>query len=541
MKSRIFLFIAGLALSVQAFGNDTIRVETKVNTARVFLSGAEITRTSDVALQKGSNIIVFSGLSPYVDTRNIRIAASDGFLITSVSYRKKISGDPKMKEQIKLKEDSIERVGNQITLLQNEKDGYLAELSLLNKNEDLGGKENGATIEELTKATTFFREKTKEAKDKIYEIDTRIAKHSKQLKEINQRMIRLALEAGKPFGEVIADVVADAKGSCHLEVKYQVYGAGWNPIYDIAGTEVGKPITFRYNAMVYNNTGVKWEKIKVILSTGDPSLSASLPVLSSWTLNYDMPTGNEGYLQNYLNNQNQNEISSIMDSVVVGNSPQWNVNVSEFVTEFEIASEYSFPSDGRPYLVKVKQSELPASFSHYSVPKLDRDAFLLASVSGWEDLDIIDGPANIYYGNAFIGQSEISTRNLKDTLDLSLGRDRKVMISRNKRKDYSSKKTLGQTRKESFSYEIVVKNNRNAVVDIEVVDQVPVSQEKDIEVSVEEISGADQDLLSGKLSWKVKLDPGETKKFTISYSIKYPKNKSLVTRKTRSVKAARFL
>ena len=58
-------------------------------------------------------------------------------------------------------------------------------------------------------------------------------------------------------------------------------------------------------------------------------------------------------------------------------------------------------------------------------------------------------------------------------------------------------------------------------------DQVPVSNNKDIEVEVIEVSGAKQDLINGYLNWEVKLEPGETKKYLIKYSVKFPKDKNV--------------
>ena len=82
------------------------------------------------------------------------------------------------------------------------------------------------------------------------------------------------------------------------------------------------------------------------------------------------------------------------------------------ITEFDIESEYSIPSNMKPYLIKVKEHTLPAKFGHFSIPKVDRDAFLTARVTGWEDFDILDGIANIYYGNTYIGQADINIRGI---------------------------------------------------------------------------------------------------------------------------------
>ena len=56
-------------------------------------------------------------------------------------------------------------------------------------------------------------------------------------------------------------------------------------------------------------------------------------------------------------------------------------------------------------------------------------------------------------------------------------------------------------------------------------DQYPVSSTRDIEEELIESSGAAVNTETGVLTWKMDLAPGETKKYRVSYSIKYPKDK----------------
>ena len=45
----------------------------------------------------------------------------------------------------------------------------------------------------------------------------------------------------------------------------------------------------------------------------------------------------------------------------------------------------------------------------------------------WEKLSLIDGMANVYFGNTYVGESKIDTRLISDTLELSLGRDNQIL------------------------------------------------------------------------------------------------------------------
>jgi uncharacterized protein (TIGR02231 family) len=118
-------------------------------------------------------------------------------------------------------------------------------------------------------------------------------------------------------------------------------------------------------------------------------------------------------------------------------------------------------------------------------------------------------------------------QNTKDTLQLSLGRDSKVIIERKKLKDFSSKKMIGSNQKEEYAYEIIIRNTKKDLIDITFEDQIPVSQNSQIEVEVIDTGGAEYDATTGKLVWKMKLGSSETKSVIFKYSVKYPKNKNI--------------
>ncbi len=100
-------------------------------------------------------------------------------------------------------------------------------------------------------------------------------------------------------------------------------------------------------------------------------------------------------------------------------------------------------------------------------------------------------------------------------------------IMREKVKELTSSKLFGGSKEKSFAYELTVRNTKKEPITIIVEDQVPLSQEKDIEIKVSELSGGIQFTGSGIVKWKITLQPGESTKKTLSYSIKYPKDKQL--------------
>jgi uncharacterized protein (TIGR02231 family) len=164
----------------------------------------------------------------------------------------------------------------------------------------------------------------------------------------------------------------------------------------------------------------------------------------------------------------------------------------------------------------------------------------MARITGWEDLDLVEGQANVYFGGTYVGQSYIYTRSVDDTLDLSFGRDQKLVVTRTKVKEFNNEKSSATTKKETYSYEIVVKNTRKTPVVVELKDQIPVSQDAEIIVESLEISKGDLDPATGIITWNMIIQPGESQKVVLTYTVKYPKKKVVNTRQYKKASRAKF-
>jgi TonB-dependent SusC/RagA subfamily outer membrane receptor len=199
----------------------------------------------------------------------------------------------------------------------------------------------------------------------------------------------------------------------------------------------------------------------------------------------------------------------------------------ELDVTFTIDLPYDIPTNGKAQTATLKEYDVPAKYKYYAVPKLEKDAFLMAEVADWEGLNLLPGEANIIFEGTYIGKSFIDPSSTQDTINLTMGRDKRIVIKREKLKDFSSVKFLGNNKKQVFTYEITVKNNKKDEVNMLLKDQYPVSQNKEVEVELLESNGAAVNEEIGVLTWKLKLAPGEVKKVRISYSVKYPKDKTL--------------
>lgn len=195
--------------------------------------------------------------------------------------------------------------------------------------------------------------------------------------------------------------------------------------------------------------------------------------------------------------------------------------------EFELQTPYSIPSDKKPFILEVKRYSLPATYEYVCVPKADPDAFLLAHIGGWEQYKLLSGEVNIFYENSFVGKTLLDTRSLTDTLQVSLGRDKGIRVTREKEIEKNSSRFLSSKTEETRSWNTTLRNGKSTPIEITLYDQVPVSTNDEISVRAENISGGEYNPNTGEVKWKLKLNPSESKTLNLKYIVKSPKEKKL--------------
>ena len=191
--------------------------------------------------------------------------------------------------------------------------------------------------------------------------------------------------------------------------------------------------------------------------------------------------------------------------------------------EYTIDIPYTIPSDGEDYSIKMKDVSIPVKYTYHAVPKLDEDAFLTAELTNWTALNLLPGKSNIYYQGTYIGESRIDTEKASDTLSISLGRDRNIVVKREGNKELFDKRVVGNYIKETVGWNITVRNNKDAKINIVIEDQFPISERKSIEVDRIDYSGAKLNDKTGKLLWEMELNANEKKELKFNYLVKYPK------------------
>jgi len=201
---------------------------------------------------------------------------------------------------------------------------------------------------------------------------------------------------------------------------------------------------------------------------------------------------------------------------------------NQTTVEIQVAEPYSIKTNGERTLVDLKTYEIPAAYRYTAIPKLDKDAFLLAEISDWSQYNLLEGESNLYFEEGFVGRSILNPAALQDTLQISMGRDRSIVMQREKVDQYSKKRSVGSNITESRGYEISLKNNKSQTVTLQLKDQIPVSVNSNITVTTGELSGGTLDPITGIVTWEITLPPGGQQKLSLRYEVKYPKSERII-------------
>jgi uncharacterized protein (TIGR02231 family) len=509
-------------------------LESKITNVTVFLAKAQVTREARTRLDAGKNTLVITGLTSQLDPQSIQVTGKGSFIILGTSHRQNFLNEMNMPRALRILRDSLEYYQKHIMLEQSQKEILNKEEQMLLSNQKIGGTNQNLTVAELKAMADFYR-------SRLTDIVTSRMKQDEKIKSLSLRMNRIQAQINsqnelysRNTSEIVVNVSAEAATSADLEINYVVANAGWYPIYDLRATNTRSPVQLSYKAHVVQGTGEEWKNVHLKLSTANPNLSGLKPELSSWYLDFYAPVATRAYGNAKMKRSevNRDDMASRPSAEVAAGPAE---TVAEYVetiqttlnTEFDISLPYNVSSSNQPTLVDIRNYEMKANYQYSVAPKLDLDAFLIAKATGWEEFSLLPGEANIFFEGTFVGKTFIDPNSIRDTLNVSLGRDKRIVVKREKVKDFSSRKAIGLNVRETSAYEISVRNTKQEPIRIVVEDQVPVTQNNQIEVTVADAGGANYNKDTGKLTWSWNLQPNETKKVVFKFEVKYPKDRQV--------------
>ena len=196
---------------------------------------------------------------------------------------------------------------------------------------------------------------------------------------------------------------------------------------------------------------------------------------------------------------------------------------------YRVQRPLAVPADGEPYKTMVARFALDAELDHLAVPVLAAEAYARATVTNTSSLLLLPGPARVFHGSQFVGETALETVAAGEEFELQLGVDDQIRVERELRRRSTTKAMIGGARTIDVAYEITVENHRPNQARISVYDHIPVSSDGDIKVRLREASpdpAAQTDL--GELTWDLSLEAGQAATIRHRFTVEHPAQVTIV-------------
>lgn len=552
---RLILGAVILSLSLTSMAQN--EVKSKLEKVTVYPNSALVEKTAKVSLVKGENKFIITDNATTFSKNNLHFSQDEDFFITSVNLKdvnksynqaSKETFSPTVYNQVVNLKDKLEKTKLQIKDNNRLIATYNQQLTALNNLKAIKNTQAIDTVKTLQEQFAFQREEG-------VKLNTLIAKAQKENEELG--FVQTQLE------DELENLVKQHNGNCNLTTKskniiiniysnrnmtatlhydYLVSSVASNYSYDVNLNEIMHNAVFSLKTDIQQSTNENWKDCNIVFSTNEGGFAGEDAELYTWYLN-----NNQVYTQN-----NAKKFKSRMTANNVASARgETMLYATETSADYEIEEEFSLGSVSsaenltlsREYTLNTKQSigsndkalTIPLTFDtakvdfkHFSTPKAIEKVYYTALIPDWEDLGLQNTNCDVFLNGKYIAASYINTNSTKDTMKFSAGEDNNVKIARKVRKTSPDKGFLSSNVEETVTIVLNIKNTKNQTVDLEIKDQVPVSQNADIKITNVDKGEGNLNSNTGIIKWNIQLAPKETKELKFSYTVKYPKEFNLI-------------
>ena len=208
----------------------------------------------------------------------------------------------------------------------------------------------------------------------------------------------------------------------------------------------------------------------------------------------------------------------------------------KFDHRYDAEGKADVPSSGLPHRVTIGSAEGEARPRFVAVPREAAEVYREAEIPNPFAAPLHSGPVEVFVDGALLATSSVDFVDRGGLLRLGLGVEERLRVARNARVEEGSAGLLGGSTTVDHHVTIDVASSLGHPVEIEVIDRIPVTSDKDIEVKLVSstpvaaklLPGDRDDPVRGGLSWKIKVSPGEKQRIEIHYRVTLPAKNELV-------------
>ena len=512
------LFSLILFISTQGMAQQSL--SSKVSDVVVFPNAAQINRTGVLTLMPGNQTIRIGGLPADLDVSQFTFNINDAdFRIISQSFNRNFLTEAKLSAKEREFKERIEAIRAEISLIENSK------MVLRREEEFLADaySKQATNLNAVTEAAKLLSNRLAEIFAEITNLDKKLISLQREQIQIERQQSQLFPNKVENNGELTLIINSSLRGNFAFELSYQTNRARWEPRYDIYSKGYGEDLNIALKANIHQATGEDWDGIKMVLTTANPNSWNNLPELYPWTLDFVdervtirlRGAQSKGMDMNALQDE-----SEVIEYVVTPGESATALN-------YTLTGDYYIPTSISTFETILTETNSKANYRYQIAPKFNPKAFLVAELTEWRKVFALSAPANVYFQNQLSNRTYVNANMIEDEMLISLGADERIVVGRKQVLDNTGRGFLGAKRTDIQDFVISVYNPRSEEIEIRVQDQIPISRNDELVITLRDGKDAELDNETGILTWDLKVGSKETKEIKFGFSAEYSKDKKV--------------
>jgi uncharacterized protein (TIGR02231 family) len=537
-----------------------IEVESKISAVTVYQGWAMISRTASLELAAGKHTLVFADLPASLDRDNIQVKGTGEATLGECIFETEffVEDVNEKKRALQNKAQDLEDKRSEIKL---NIDACESEKALIDKIVDFVTTPAGAPPTEGSgpaapagaaldvgawqKMLAFYHDQHEEIRSRMLASQKAVREVERDLENVYTQLESLGDGVERSRNIIKVSVAKEKAGKITLDLSYVITGPSWRPVYSLRATSDSDTISVEYDALVNQATGEAWQDVALKLSTARVNVSGVMPELHPWRLAFyqpapvmSMPRAKSRKAE--ANAPFEEAMKASASGIADDGMPEMEIDFPAASVEsggtsvvFVVGGGGTISGDNNSTRVSILRREFPASFRYAATPKLSEFAYLTGKINNDSEFPLLPGKANVFFDGAFVSVSQLSLVMPGQEMAVSLGVDEGIKIEHRFLRRFKKNQGLMAKRiSEQFDYQIRITNNRKKDIEIEVVDQLPIAENKDITVKAispsfkQEDAGITLDDES-KIKWQVMLADGEKRELPLCFIVEYPAGSQL--------------
>lgn len=537
MRALIAALLASTALPACA---DTIAATSRITAVTVYPDGAKLTReVTFTAPSAGQHELLVTDLPLQTDPGLIRLATSEGLQAGAFNLRADRlppREDPLTEEQktAKSEVETAQTAADQAQLaleaIQAKVEAAEAQVRFLSSFS--GALPDGATPETIKAMAGMIGGETLAARQAALAAKAELPSAQKAATEAQEALAKAQAaydalpSADMDYTALSVAVAAAEAGEETVTITQYVGNASWQPVYDLNLTrKEGDRLTINRSVLVTQYTGEDWDGVALTLSSSRPSEQAAPSQL--WP-----------ELRSVAKKETDAERArKALESgdMLYGGAPVAEAAAAPITAAMGIEGDtvvYTYPD---PVTVAAGSENLRLALDSLdfapvvkavAVPRLDRTAFVMASFTNGSAEPLLPGQAMLFREGVLVGSTWLEVIAPGVETDVGFGAIETLTVKREMPVRAGGETGVFTTaNQQTESAVITVENTGPEAWPVRILDQVPYTEQDDLEIEVSaspEATETDVDGQRGILAWEFDLAAGGKETITLDQTLTWP-------------------